>query len=77
MYTLNNKVIEFLRGHNAAQAELCAVMGIQSNALRYHLDGNVPNGSLTKWNALQIIAKYYNQPVENLLVEPKYVMDVK
>lgn len=72
MFIIKKKVVDFLKEHKAAQAELCSTMGIQANALRYHLDGNVPNGSLTKWNALLIIARYYNTPIDQVLDKPFY-----
>lgn len=76
MFVLKPKVVEFLNAHEAAKTELCAAMNIGRTALYYHLSGNIPNGSLTKWNALQVIAKYYNAPVESLLVEPHYTKEV-
>lgn len=72
MFVLKRKVVDFISTHEAAKAELCSAMNIGRTALYYHLNGNVPNGSLTKWNALQVISKYYNQPVEELVETPKY-----
>jgi|GEM_PF-4361713 len=72
-YKLKDKVIAFVRTHQACREELCKTMNIRKNALDYHLENNVPNGSLTKFFALEVISKYANQPMADLLTEFKAV----
>ena len=75
-YALKKKVIDFLKNHQACREELCKAMNIQRNALDYHISNNVPNGSLTKFQALEIISKYYNEDISNLVELVKFVKEV-
>lgn len=75
-YKLNPQVIAFVTNHKACREELCKVMNVKPNALAYHLDGNLPNGSLTKYFALEVISKYYNKPIEKLLSPAVLIREV-
>lgn len=66
-YKLTNKVLTFIRQHKACKEELCAVMGIQNNALDYHLDENRVDGKLTNLSSLEVIGKYFNHDIHDLV----------
>lgn len=66
-YKLSAKVLTFMRQHKALREDLCALLGVKSNALDYHLAENKVDGKLTTLSALTVISKYYNRDIAELV----------
>ena len=75
-YKIHPKVISFAKEHKACREELCRTMNVNDRALDYHLNNNIPNGSLTKYFALEVIAKYYNAQINECIVLTKLAKEV-
>ena len=75
-YKINPKVLSFVKKHKACREELCRTMNVDNRALDYHLNNNIPNGTLTKYFALEVIAKYYNAQIHELIIVAKLTKEV-
>lgn len=75
-YKIEKKALAFVESHKACREELRRTMNVSDRALDYHIQNNLPNGSLTKYFALSIIAKYMDKPIESLVTETKLTREV-
>lgn len=76
-YRLKAKIIAVVRDNPVLKNNLCKAMNNNIPALNYHLLNNIPNGSLTKYNCLSVIADFLKCSIAELLEQPTYVTEPK